>query len=121
MVGPVQARSRFTALLVLLLAPLPGRGAPPAGVLESIRALDPYYVDTDGDTVTEVSFHGSKRLRDAALKLIGRLSGLQSLSLSVTQITDDSLNELESLKSLKTLKLNSTRVTDAGLAPLGRI
>jgi hypothetical protein len=58
------------------------------------------------------------RITDAGLEPVSRLSHLQALHLSDTAVTDAGLQQLRGLTELRDLGLNRTRVTDAGLAQL---
>src|SRR5262245_55661367 len=116
MVGSSPSIYHFAVLLALALQLVVGQHTAAQDVSESVRALGPYYAKGDGDAITELSFHGNKRLRDADLKLVARLPQLKFLSLGTTVITDDGLSELKPLTHLKELHVNSTKVTDAGLA-----
>ena len=55
---------------------------------------------------------------DAGLEALGRLTGLQTLWLNNTGVTDAGLAALRGLTGLRSLSLNNTGVTDAGLAAL---
>ena len=81
-------------------------------------------VDSYSDVI-EVDFgiryrHGivTPPVTDAMLKCVSRLSQLQSLDLSGTQVTDAGLAQLGSLSKLRILNLSNTNVTDVGLTHL---
>ena len=67
-------------------------------------------------TVTEISLNS--RATDADLIPIGRLSRLEYLSLSGSQISDAGLRHLRGLTILRRLYLHSTPISDAGLVNL---
>jgi hypothetical protein len=58
------------------------------------------------------------KVTDAGLAQIKGLTGLQTLYLRETQVTDAGLEQLKGLTGLQALDLSGTRVTDAGLAHL---
>jgi hypothetical protein len=72
------------------------------------------------DTVVSVGCRPS--IVDADLAAVGRLAGLESLSLDgAASITDDGLKHLKGLRHLKRLGLSGTAVTNRGLAYLAGI
>lgn len=73
-------------------------------------------VDDDG-RVLQLTIR-SADFADADCARLTSMPDLESLDLSGTSITNDSLATLAQLKSLRTLKLSGTVVTDAGLAAL---
>lgn len=57
-------------------------------------------------------------LRDADLPQLKRLTGLQSLSISASDISDAGLGAISNLTGLQNLSLTETRITDEGLAAI---
>jgi internalin A len=61
--------------------------------------------------------HGFSRL-DSAIPHLARLTGLEHLDLSATEINDQGVSQLRDLKSLRSLNLSATSVTDAAMHTL---
>lgn len=57
-------------------------------------------------------------ITNAGLKTVGRLPGLQGLSLTETHVTNAGLAELKDLTGLRELRLDRLGIGDAGLAHL---
>ena len=70
--------------------------------------------------IVKVNLQGTEATDDD-LKLIGRLSGLDSLNLSQTKIGAGSLAPLGGLRSLRLLSLADTGIGDDDLAHVGRL
>ncbi|MHC4406881.1 MAG: leucine-rich repeat domain-containing protein [Planctomycetota bacterium] len=68
------------------------------------------------DDLRTLSYFYGERLDVAKLEILGRLHGLEYLSLQT--ISDNDLAHLKGLKNLKTLYLAGTQITDAGLGHL---
>jgi len=68
--------------------------------------------------LTQLRLSGCSKITDATLVNIAELSGLKSLDLSHTAITNDGLRDLAKLGSLEELGLGYTSVTDDGLKNL---
>lgn len=88
------------------------RAAPPGPVCLRKLLGDDLFVH-----VREVDFRGS-RVRDAELRHLAGLAGLQSLGLANTAIDDAGLEYLKGLTQLQGLDLCSTKVSDAGVEHL---
>ena len=58
---------------------------------------------------------------DDALRELTRFKHLQSLSLSVFELTDGGLKEIAKLQSLRALDLSATKVTDAGMKEVAKL
>jgi serine/threonine protein kinase len=58
---------------------------------------------------------------DQLMRHVGKLTGLEVLSLDDTDISDNDLNELVNLRNLRCLSLNSTNVDGAALARLPQL
>ncbi len=72
--------------------------------------------------VAAVNFHGRKdAIADSVLKDVGRLRGLEYLSLYDSAVTDDGLASLRNLTGLKVLHLHGTAIRGPGLANLERM
>ncbi|MGL6073408.1 MAG: NACHT domain-containing protein [Fimbriiglobus sp.] len=63
----------------------------------------------------------STQVTDAGLEHLATLTALQILGLNRTQVTDAGLEQLVQLTALYALSLNSTRITDAGLEHLATL
>jgi hypothetical protein len=70
------------------------------------------------DHISSIELGGSKRVTDAGLCHLARLSRLQHLDLSGTAITDHGLEVFRALSELESISLAWTNVTDAGAAKL---
>jgi hypothetical protein len=68
--------------------------------------------------ITTLNLAGSRRVTDAGVCHLSRLSRLRHLDLSGTSITDHGLEVLRALPELETVSLAWTNVTDAGVAHL---
>ena len=68
--------------------------------------------------VVRVSLPYRRRVDDVFLKRLMALTGLRSLRLSGTQVTDEGLKHLEGLTKLEHLELDGTEVTDEGIEEL---
>jgi Leucine-rich repeat (LRR) protein len=66
----------------------------------------------------DLNLTGCKALTDKGFARVGELKGLRSLSLSSTNITNDSVALLKGLTRLEKLNLSTTRVDDGALAHL---
>jgi len=71
--------------------------------------------------ITELNLDGSKGVTDAGGAQIAKLESLQSLNLSATNISDETLKAISSLKQLRRLDLRDTRVSDEGLSYLTKL
>lgn len=72
--------------------------------------------------VDEIDVHGSPRVNDAdARRYLTGLSGLRSLQIHHTSITDLALDPLRDSSTLLNLHIEATPVTDAGIAALGTL
>lgn len=125
----------FAGLLVGLLSLAAGFGPPSlstavgagVGATDQTRALaevkklgGKYEVDAKapGRPVVKVDLTRTKADDKALAVIVKGLPGLQTLELESTQVTDAGLAHLEGLTHLKELTLVNTEVTDAGLARL---
>jgi hypothetical protein len=72
----------------------------------------------DSTSLRTLDLGGCKRIGDASMKALSRLTGLRSLSVSECSITDAGLRTLASLSELEELDLSNTRLTAEGLFAL---
>lgn len=72
------------------------------------------------NSLRDLDLCGCFRLTDAGMVSLGRMTGLQTLSLICTEITDAGLEHLGRLVQLEVLELGPENVTAAGVAKLRR-
>ena len=77
-----------------------------------LRALD------DMGGLIHLSLDFNPQFTDALAPHVARLTALEKLFLSKTQLTDDGLAQLQGLSKLKKLSLEETQITDDGLKAL---
>jgi Leucine-rich repeat (LRR) protein len=69
--------------------------------------------------LTSLDLSRSARLSDGSLDIIKKMTGLETLNLSGTKITDQGLGQLKDLKQLQSLKLSSNpMITEASIPQL---
>ena len=73
------------------------------------------------EKVTRLILNGTKKVTDAGLKEVAKLTQLKGLYLEGTEITDVALKEVAKLKHLNFLALNLTQITDAGLKEVAKL
>ena len=73
------------------------------------------------EKVTRLILNGTKKVTDAGLKGVAKLTQLKGLYLEGTDITDAGLKEVAKLKQLNFLALNLTQITDAGLKEAAKL
>jgi len=73
------------------------------------------------EEVTRLILNGTKKVTDAGLKEVAKLTQLKGLYLEGTEITDAALKEVAKLKQLNFLALNLTQITDAGLKEVAKL
>ena len=73
------------------------------------------------EKVTRLILNGTKKVTDAGLKEVAKLTQLKGLYLEGTEITDAALKEVAKLKQLNFLALNLTQITDAGLKEVAKL
>ncbi len=84
--------------------------------LSFLEALRP-----DDIQALEFSYADAKRVDDAALEHLAKLTGLRFLSLDNTSIRAGGLEHLKKLKRLEVLKLDSVEISDEALKHIGQI
>ena len=67
------------------------------------------------EKVTRLILNGTKKVTDAGLKEVAKLTQLKGLYLEGTEITDAALKEVAKLKKLNLLAWKLTQISDAGL------
>ncbi|MEW4486838.1 hypothetical protein AB1L42_02085 [Thalassoglobus sp. JC818] len=98
-------------------APPPSVGGDDENMVQAIRrAAANVKVNSDG-VVTEVDYRG-KKINDEYLLILPRLSGLQSVLLNETEITDAGLETLGKIETLRNLDLRDCAISNDGLAHL---
>jgi serine/threonine protein kinase/Leucine-rich repeat (LRR) protein len=75
----------------------------------------------DDYLIRAINLSGAREIDDDALKPLHELSGLESLVLSGTGITDAGIAHLAGCKALRALTLSDTKVTAVGIAYLARL
>ena len=73
------------------------------------------------EQVARLILNGTKKVTDAGLKGVAKLTQLKGLYLEGTEITDAGLKEVAKLKQLNFLALNLTQITDAGLKEVAKL
>ena len=73
------------------------------------------------EEVTRLVLNGTKKVTDAGLKEVAKLTQLKGLYLEGTDITDAGLKEITKLKQLSFLALNQTQITDASLKDVAKL
>jgi len=73
------------------------------------------------EKLTRLILNDTKKVTDAGLKGVAKLTQLKGLYLEGTDITDAGLKEVAKLKQLNFLALNLTQITDAGLKEVAKL
>ena len=73
------------------------------------------------EKVTRLILNGTKKVTDAGLKEVAKLTQLKGLYLEGTEITDAALKEVAKLKQLRFINLEDTKVTKAGVDQLIKV
>ena len=110
------ASSRDWDEIVELLASHPSAGLSAEGQMTDAMLAEISRVET----LTALGLSGCRAITDEGVFHLARLSSLQHLDLSGTNVTDAGLRILRSLPDLRTLSLAWTGVTDAGIEALAQ-
>lgn len=98
--------------------------------LKQLRLLELDYLELPTDellglqrleNLQELSLHVVKSVDDDTLKMLGRLTQLQTLRLSGSSITDTGLEHLATLSDLRILGLSSTGISDSGVKHIAKL
>jgi Leucine-rich repeat (LRR) protein len=111
---PKPKASRILDLLVIPYPEKSGTFAQPTIIDES----DPVLAALKENPNPRQLFLSSNKVTDLSLSYLSRLTNLEDLDVSFSQITDQGLSKLLELQSLKSLVLQNTQITNLGLRPL---